>query len=525
MHERIQPPKIHEEIEMQFTRAHGIALAAAAAAVAGLATTSVGAARLLPSVPPAAVSLTADYSLLPILSVGDRVPVTGDAARTYQLVGIPDGLGARSNRKGDVIVYLSHENTQGTLSEPYVGETLNRGAFVSRFVIDKNGVVLSGKRAYDKVYLDDAFVGPAADVGNATPAFTRFCSGSMAGSAEGLSTSIYFANEESAGAGTFEGKGGLTVAIFEDEAHGLTWLGRFAWENALVQPGTGDLTVVMSMEDGPAELDPTKDNSQLYMYVGTKDKSPGATVLQKNGLVGGKLYVLRAKDSTKNSEATFTSGSVECKWIEIPNANTLSDVQLEAAADAANAMVFARPEDGCFNKRNSKNFFFNTTGGAKGANELGRVYSMRMNKKSPTGDAVLTLVVNADATVAAGGDTAVSPDNIDCNGDYLMVQEDGTTESRVVMSSKGRDGSIWRFDLTGTLGFNALSALRVVELDPPGRDGVAVGSGVWESSGIIATDGLFGAGSFLFDVQAHRPTAAPFANTVEDGQLLIMLKN
>jgi hypothetical protein len=47
---------------------------------------------------------------------------------------------------------------------------------------------------------------------------------------------------------------------------------------------------------------------------------------------------------------------------------------------------------------------------------------------------------------------------------------------------------------------------------------------VWESSGIIRTDSLFGAGSWLFDVQAHPPTAAPFANTAEDGQLLLLLK-
>lgn len=509
---------------MRFNRAKGIAAAVAALAVGGFAASSHAAARWFTSVQPYAVSLTSDYSLVPLFSVGDRVPVTGDPTRTFQMVGIPDGLGMRTNKNGDAIVYMNQELTQGTVSEPYVGETLNRGAFVSRFVIDKNGVVLSAKRAYDKVYLDDTFVGPAADQSNSTPGFTRFCSGSMAGKAEGFTTSIYFANEESGGAATFDGKGGLAVAIFEDEAHALTYLGHFAWENALVQPGTGDLTVIMGMEDGPADLDPTKDNSQLWMYVGTKN-SAGTTVLQKNGLVGGKLYVGRAKNSAKNSEATFTSGSIELEWVEIPNANTLSDVQLEAAADAVNAMPFARPEDGNFNPRNNRNFIFCTTGGAKGVNELGRIYSMRLNKTAPNGDALLSLVVNADATVALGGDTALSPDNLTCNGDYLMVQEDGTTESRIAMTNKGRDGSIWRFDLTGNLGFNGLSATRVVELDTPGRDGVAVGAGVWETSGIVPSDSVFGAGSFLFDVQAHRPTGTPVPNTVEDGQLLLMLRN
>jgi hypothetical protein len=45
---------------------------------------------------------------------------------------------------------------------------------------------------------------------------------------------------------------------------------------------------------------------------------------------------------------------------------------------------------------------------------------------------------------------------------------------------------------------------------------------VWETSGIIDTAGLFGAGSWLFDVQAHGPTTAPAPNTVEDGQLVLL---
>lgn len=124
--------------------------------------------------------------------------------------------------------------------------------------------------------------------------------------------------------------------------------------------------------------------------------------------------------------------------------------------------------------------------------------------------------------IAAGGDTAISPDNLDVSNRYLMVQEDGTTESRAIMAQKGRNGSIWRFDLAGGSGIDEASGTRVVTLTPPGRDGVPVGPGVWETSGIIDTQGLFGAGSWLFDVQAHPPTAAPSGGTVEDGQLLLL---
>jgi hypothetical protein len=94
-----------------------------------------------------------------------------------------------------------------------------------------------------------------------------------------------------------------------------------------------------------------------------------------------------------------------------------------------------------------------------------------------------------------------------------------------VMAAKGRDGSIWRFDLVrGRVGVDASTATRVAQLDPPGRDNVPVGPGVWETSGIIDASALFGADSWLSDVQAHPPTTAPGGSTVtvEDGQLFLL---
>jgi hypothetical protein len=280
----------------------------------------------------------------------------------------------------------------------------------------------------------------------------------------------------------------------------------------------------MGMEDGPSALDPAVENSQLYMYVGTKSNAPGATVLQRNGLVGGTLYVFRAKDSAMNSELPFQNGTIEGEWVAIPNAGALNQPQLETASDAAGAMRFARPEDGAFNPRNKNEYFFVTTGQAAGANNLGRLYSLRLDRKNPTRPAKLEVLYNADQIIAAGGDIAISPDNIDVSEDYLMIQEDGTAPSRLVMTSKGRDGSIWRIDLEDERGVDMSSATRVVELTPPGRGVSAppVGKGVWETSGIIDGEGLFGEGSWLFDVQAHPPTPAPVANTVEDGQLLLL---
>ncbi len=458
------------------------------------------------------VPTTDDYTIKPLLSVGDRVPQTSDPFRVYQMVGIPDGLGAHEGNNNNTVLYMNHELNKGVLSEPFVGGPLNRGAIVSRFLLDKDARVIAGDRAYDTIYLENSFLGPAPEVGNATPDFARFCSGSIAWEEAGFDRPIYFAGEESSGAGTFDGRGGLEVAIFDNELHTLPKLGRFPWENALVQPKPGRETVMLLMEDGPSTPD-----SQLYMYVGQKERRGNdLTPLRRNGLDNGKLYAFVSTSPGFNTEVTYQTGSIEGIWREIPNAEFLTDVQLEAASDAIGAFGFIRTEDGAFDKRDPNRYYFVTTGGATG-NQLGRAYQLDLNRINVTGPASLSIIYNADQIIAAGGDTAISPDNIDTSDRYLMIQEDGTAQSRPVMASKNRDGSIWRFNLN-----NNYAAQRVVELDPPGRDGIPVLPGIWETSGIIDASMFYGRDSWLTVVQAHPPTTLPSPNTVEDGQLLLM---
>lgn len=474
-------------------------------------------------VPAYAVPVGDAYSVTPILSVGDQVPETGNPSNTFQMIGIPDGLGVQKTPTGSV-VWMNHELTGTTLSEPIVGGALNRGAFVSKFTLDADGSVLSGERAHDSVFAENSLVGPAAEVGNSTPAFSRLCSASLAGTKEGFDRPIYFAGEESSGSGTFDGRGGQAIAFFDNEAHTIPKLGRFAYENIVPLPTTNGSTVLIGLEDGPSGLD-----SQLWMYVGTKDPS-SPSVMRKNGLDNGKLYTFVSRTPGRFDESSFKEGLLVGIWVEVPGAEAMTDTELDIAAKSLGAFNFIRPEDGEFAQSSPGDLFFVTTGGSAAlGNELGRVYQLKLNPIEPTLPAVLSILVNADLVVKAGGDTAISPDNIAVNGEYLMVQEDGTSPSRPVMSAKGRDGSIWRYKLLTipgvltTLDPNAV-AERVVSLKSPGRDGVLVGAGIWETSGIVDSTSIFGDGSFVFDVQAHGPTAAPAPNTVEDGQLLIMRK-
>ena len=480
------------------------------------------------SVKPYVVPIGTTYEVDALWSVADTVPEASDPSKTFQMIGIPDGIGVHPNDDGTATVYLNHELGNTVLSEPVLGGALNRGALVSRLVLDEDGDVVAGERAYDQVFVEDTPIGPAAETdnpatpaveGNATPGFGRFCSGSLAGPDQGFDRYIYLTNEETTGASSFDGRGGQSVAIFDDELHALPELGRFSKENTLVMSGTGQRTVMLSLEDGPATPD-----SQLYLFVGRK-RPHSDSVLERNGLVDGQLYVFRSTTPGANSEATFAEGTIGGEWVRIPGAEGMTDVQLETAVDALGAFAFVRPEDGAFDLQHRNLFHFVTTGSSTGGeNELGRLYTLQLNPGNVLGNAGLHVVYNADEVIADGGDTAISPDNVDVGEGFLMINEDGTTESRLVMAAKGREGSVWRFDLGGGPWTSRVDpdGLRVAELDPPGRDGIPVGPGVWETSGIVDASAVFGPDTWLTDVQAHSPTTAPAPRTVEDGQLLLI---
>lgn len=52
-------------------------------------------------------------------------------------------------------------------------------------------------------------------------------------------------------------------------------------------------------------------------------------------------------------------------------------------------MAFARPEDGAFNTRNDDEHLWVTTGGAAGANVLGRIHNLDLDERDPARAAVV----------------------------------------------------------------------------------------------------------------------------------------
>ena len=108
---------------------------------------------------------------------------------------------------------------------------------------------------------------------------------------------------------------------------------------------------------------------------------------------------------------------------------------------------------------------------------------MELDPSDPTGHTTITLIYSADAIFAAGGDIAISPDNIDVSKDYIMINEDGTGSSRPQMAAKGRDGAIWRFTSTSNIRRSQRHARRAWQSCPARPRRHAVGPAVWETSG------------------------------------------
>ena len=476
-----------------------------------------------------------DFSYEPLVTVGDRVPLTGNPSKQFAMAGIPDASGIYRDRiTGEIILFCAHEVGQSALSTAIPGETPFRGAYVSRYVLNNDGSVVSGNVAYTQVFKENAIWGATPREGAAS-AFTRFCSGSFAGPQHGFDRPMFLTNEETFGSAQFstittanasgDGLGAQSVAIFDGKLHTLPALGRIGRETTIVQPRRDAKTVIISTEDAGAP-------SYVYMYVGNKLRR-SASGLEKNGLTNGKVFVLCGKDAQHN-EGTFTTGSLAVQWREIPNAKNLSDVELLTAADAIGAFGFVRVEDAEFDPvAPTRNMFLATTGGSL-CNRLGRLYQLTMNPLNPQADGVLNVVYNADLVVTPGGsytgasvgrlkvanggslgsytrvagdidagvDSAVSVDNIAVSKNFIMLEEDRNSPSDEVFNKHNRNGAIWTLSRNSGNQAKLQSTYNYAQIQA--RDGHgALTRGLWEATGIIATDEFFGPGSFITFVQAH----------------------
>lgn len=422
----------------------------------------------------------------------------GDSVGGYRMVGIPDGLGGFSNGDGTFTLLMNHELGGSAGTTRAHGST---GAFVSRWVIDANGNVISGRdhnTSGSDVYSYNSATGQW-NSGSAT--FNRFCSSDLATPSAyrfgeyGTDARIYMNGEESGA------EGRAYAHIVSGAATNQTWelahLGKFSWENSTANSYAQRKTVVMGTDD-------SSNNGQVYMYVGTKQNT--GNDIERAGLTNGKLYGVSVAGSLSEDRNAPPPANTRFSMFDHGNVSSTTGAALNTASVNAGVMNFNRPEDGAWDTRagHENDYYFVTTDRFNDANNTGRsrLWRMRFDDiTNPEAGGTLSCLLN-------GTEGQQMMDNlcIDSHG-RIIIQEDP--------GNNAHDASIWMFDTT-TGNF-----MRIAQHDPSRF--VNAGPGFLtrdeESSGIIDAKDLLGDGWYLLDTQAHYSISGEL---VEGGQLMAM---
>ncbi|HEV8292335.1 MAG TPA: hypothetical protein VGP94_10440, partial [Tepidisphaeraceae bacterium] len=291
---------------------------------------------------------------------------TGESVNGYRMAGIPDGLGAFDNGDGTFTVLMNHElrSTQGAVRAHGA-----KGAFVSKWVIDKkSGQVLSGQDQIKTVFLYDPATGQYV---NASPAFNRFCSATLAepsaffnpATGKGTRERIFTNGEEATDGRAF------AHIVSSGQSYELAGMGNYSFENAVPSPFPQDLTIVAAQDDssrlftseGAGAIDPvtgrpTEPASEVYFYIG--EKRTTGSILDKAGLTGGILNGLKVGSAA--NETQITSGD-RFSLASLGDISAMDDKQLQAASIAAGVTQFRRPEDGAWDPNHANIYYFVTT--------------------------------------------------------------------------------------------------------------------------------------------------------------------
>ena len=472
-----------------------VAATAAAVAVAGTFTgpSSSQAPYVIPSQP--------NVHTVALLTVGDSVQGTdNDAVPGYQMVGIPDGLGAFDNKNGTFTVLMNHElvGTAGIVRDHGA-----MGAFVSKWIISKRTLkVLSGQDLMQQVALapGGVYQAPAKGI-----VFSRFCSADLPEQSAlydkrsrlGYADRLFLDGEEN-------GTEGRAIAhALNGTSYELPAVGKMAFENVVLNPSTGVKTVATLTDDGTG--------NQVYVYVGSKQRSGNPA--EKAGLTNGSLYGLRIPGLTQESDLTPPSGAPYSARFELANLGDVrakTGLQLEADSNAALVTHWQRPEDSSWDPKHPNDLYFVTT--ASPTNKS-RLWRLRFDdRKNPAAGGRIELLLD-------GNEGQIMFDNmtVDRHG-RVLIQEDPGNNVRVA--------KVWSYDIkSDTLTEIATHDPARFLAPPAGTTNPSFITQDEESSGIIPLDDVFGPGWYLFDSQIHDSTfadPAQKAKLVEKGQLLAL---
>ena len=395
---------------------------------------------------------TVDNATANGVSIADDVfPKIGGG--TYNMVGIPDGLGAFDNNDGTFTVLMNHEIQA---SAGIVRAHGSIGSFVSQWVINKNTLAVVGAKdlitsvvTWNTGTSSYNVAGPAA-IGRLCsadlPEISAFSNGAL-----GTAARIFMSGEETGAEGRAFGH--VVTGPSAGISYELPRLGKFSWENALAAPFQQNTTVVIGTDDSTP--------GEVYVYLGTKTNA--GTEVDKAGLTNGLLYGIKvgvaaaqAEDVPANAArinnpfGIVKGGSTSFSLVAAPNGGNVANVtgaQLQAAHTADGVTRFLRPEDGAWDTVSNNKFYFATTDRYDGVKDgtsaqigRSRLWVLEFSDiTNPLLGGSIKLLIDGSETLANGGLNMIDNIGIDSDGKVTLVEDVG---------NQAHSGKFARFDPT-----------------------------------------------------------------------------
>jgi autotransporter-associated beta strand protein len=472
----------------------------------------------------------------------------GDAIGGYQMIGIPDGLGAFSNGNGTMTVLANHEigtnQTTGLLQGTARAHGIAGGA-VSKWVINTSTwQVISGgdflTSATNQMMWDttaNSGAGNWAARTVSTPyAYLRPCAAELP-KLEALYDSVsgygyngrIFMNGEETGA---EGKAFAWIVDGAEagKVYELPHHGKYSYENLVARSNYGPALLSARLQTVVVGTDDTTPG-EVYVYIGTKTNLGNA--VQMAGLANGNTYGIKVTSAAGYTgavtieNATGITGTFALAQI-FTNATIAAKTgaQFQTESTLLGVTQFARPEDAQWLDHDS--LLFATTGATvNNVVVTSKIYQLDFNNDPSgiltTGGNIKVLVDSAKLT-GKDGAKAASFDNITVGDDgMLYIQEDPGSKEYVAKHWVVNPLAGSQTQIEGT-------AVQIFESD---RNRFTTGATQFqtideEHSGIvditsIVNDGINGSKWFLVATQNHAAaTGASAATLVEGGQFIAL---
>ena len=550
-----------------------LALAVSAAALAAGAVAGDSHGGFKTTQPSMLTGVASGSTVTPLLTVGDTL------ANGYRYESIPDGIAMWAKNKKKIDLYVNHETSlvpfPYTPSAPTEANSQNdfENAQLSHLELAPHTAgILSGELAI-----------------TSHDNYQRFCSNFLADEENGFDKPLVFTNEEGidwvkregfafpATVGADDARQ-IGAVVAHDPRNGKSepiWgMGRLNHENSVAVPGYG-YPVLLTGDDSFVNV---PAQSQVYSYIAKDSKSvwrdegelwafvsdtPGINDYDdiapgSNPQIKGHFVQVPKNIATGRNPDGTDLMSTDVGYPPPPNTGwqTVNGVGidgpqwvLEHWSDLNDVFQFTRIEDMAYDKRpGMQNVVYMADSGRgtavtgtfvprAGLSTNGRIWKMVLDPHHPTQVTSLTILVDGDTKPVKDPTAIHQPDNLESTVNGLLVTEDpGSSQQFNPGEANATTARLmhYRFS-TGEITV-AARVDQSADEGPTDVDAAPAGKlGAWESTGVVDVSSVFGADTFLINVQAHtlwiekapgRDDVAPpgpdYTFKREGGQLLLI---